>query len=98
MPPSPALALLPAPGEASAAGAIVVCRSIGDGDATAWGPFRGASFDAAVVAAKAWLRSQPCRPDLRDPFWDDHAALACERLLRGEDGPPGHEIMRLEAP
>ncbi len=98
VPPSPPLAPLPAPRAAAVAGAIVVCRSMGDGDATAWGPFRGASFDAAVVTAKAWLRSQSCRPDLRDPFWDDPAALACERLLRGEDGPPGHEIVRLEAP
>ena len=96
--PPPPLAPLPAPGEAHPAAAIVVCRSMGDGDATAFGPFRGDSFDAAAAAAKAWLRTQPCRLDLRDPFWGDPAALACERLLRGEDGPAGHEIVRLEAP
>ena len=26
------------------------------------------------------------------------APLACDRLLRGEDGPAGHEIVRLEGP
>ena len=80
------------------AGAIVICRSMGDGDATAYGPFAAASFDEAVAAAKAWLRTQPCRPARRDPFWTSPRELACERLLRGEDGPAGHEIVWLEAP
>ena len=95
-PPSPTL--LAGRDRDGATSAIVVCRSMGDGDATAFGPFRGDSFDAAAAAAKAWLRTQPCRPDLRDRFWVDPAAIACERLLRGEDGLPGHEIVRLEAP
>ena len=87
----------PAGGSGMAA-AIVICRSMGDGDATAYGPFAAASFDEAVAAAKAWLRTQPCRPARRDPFWTSPRELACERLLRGEDGPAGHEIVWLEAP
>ena len=75
----------------------VVCRSMGDGDATSHGPFVGATFDAAVSAAKTWLRGQPCKPARCRPFWTSGNALACERLLSGEDGPPGHEIIRLEA-
>ncbi len=87
----------PAGGSGMAA-AIVICRSMGDGDATAYGPFVAASFDEAVAAAKAWLRTQPCRPARRDPFWTSPRELTCERLLRGEDGPAGHEIVWLEAP
>ncbi len=89
-PPQPAVAPI------GSTAAIVVCRSMGDGDATSYGPFVGATFDAAVSAAKMWLRGQPCRPARRDPFWTSGSALACERLLSGEGGPPGHEIIRLE--
>ena len=104
VPPSVAeAATAPAPpvdpgSDSDVAAAIVICRSMGDGDATAFGPFRAASFDEAVVAAKVWLLMQPCRPSTRDPFWTSVGELACERLLRGEDGPAGHEIVRLEAP
>ena len=70
---------------------------MGDGGATGYGPFVGATFDAAVGAAKTWLRGQPCKPARRDPFCTSGGALACERLLSGEDGPSGHEIIRLEA-
>ena len=76
--------------------AIVICRSMGDGDATAYGPFAGETFGAAVAAAKRWLRMQPCKPRRRDPFWQPGGPLACERIMRGDDGPAGHEIVWCE--
>ncbi len=84
-------------GRAGAAhAAIVICRSMGDGDATAYGPFAGETFGAAVAAAKRWLRTQPCKPRRRDPFWQPGGPLECERRMRGDDGPGGHEIVWCE--